>query len=313
MKKAIPLIAFLLLSFVSAVGLAEVKAEYLAKGPIVVDNITIIDGLGNSPVQGRDIVIEEGRISVISKAGESAHPANATIVDGEGLTAMPGLIDLHYHLKGGWSGGNAMQDKYPPSELLTDPAIQQSLAAMLYSGVKTAYDMGSTHDWIVKQRDRINGGEIVGPRYFIAGVPFSQEPTGWDAAVRGETVGEPEPDALSTKIDTQDPDELGERLDRYSSDGISLIKLYSGASALAASFLIKEAKKRNIRTVADLWQLNMDADWMRMTGLDGWAHASPYPISKDALKWMADNDKFIIATMVIGDNHVWFASKRRRR
>ena len=287
------------LCLISAGCWSQSDSQYLSDGPVLISNVTVIDGLGNAPVVGQDILIIDGKIASITATKEIDAPSGATVIDG--LTAYPGLIDLHYHLKGGWSGGNAMQDKYPPSELLEDSALQQSLAALLYAGVTAALDMGSTHNFVVQQRDRINGGEFIGPRYYVVGVPFSQEPSGWDGAVRGETVGEPPADALSTKVDSQDPDALGEILDRYVNDDIRIIKLYSGISALGATFLLKEAKKRDIIAVADLWQMNFSADWMRMTGLDGWAHASPYRASDEGLKWMAENDRFVIATITVGE------------
>ena len=118
-------------------------------------------------------------------------------------------------------------------------------------------------------------------------MPFSQDPSGWDGAVRAETVGEPDPAELSTKVVSPDPDELSKSLDIYVDNDIEIIKLYSGMSALGATFLLREAKKRGIVAVADLWQLNMDADWMKMTGLDGWAHSSPFAVTEEANKWMA--------------------------
>ena len=295
------LAAVFCLCMLSAGCWSQASSDYLSDGPVFISNVTVIDGLGNDPVSGQNILIVDGKISAITDSSESAAPAGATVIDGDGLTAYPGLIDLHYHLKGGWSGGNAMQEKYPPSELLTDSAIQQSLAAMLYAGVTAALDMGSTHSFIVEQRDRIDRGELFGPRYYIVGVPFSQAPSGWDGATYAETVGEPPADALSTKVDTQDPEALGEILDRYAADGIRTIKLYSGISALGATFLLKEAKKRDITSVADLWQMNFSADWMRMTGLDGWAHASPHPASNESLQWMAENDRFVVPTITVGE------------
>jgi hypothetical protein len=141
----------------------------------------------------------------------------------------------------------------------------------------------------------------MGPRFFTTGMPFSQAPSGWDGAVMAETVGEPDPAELSSKVVTPDPDELGKLLDTYVENDIEIIKLYSGMSALGATFLLREAKKRGITAVADLWQLNMDADWMRMTGLDGWAHSSPFEVSSAANEWMALNNRFVIATANVGE------------
>lgn len=283
----------------STICLAQVEKDYLGEGPILVRNVTVIDGLGNAPVAAQDIVIVDGRIADISDTGTADVPSGIAEIDGTGLTAMPGLIDMHFHLKGGWAGGNAMADKYPPDT--SHKGIQRNLAAMLYSGVTTGVDMGSTHSFIVAEKAKLDAGEYIAPRYHIVGVPFSQEPSGWDGAVRGETVGEPAHDALATKIDTDDPEKIGAILQKYQDDGISIIKLYSGMGAHASTFLINEANRRGMTTVADLWKLNMSADWMRTTNLHGWAHATPNPVSDMGLQWMVENDKFVIATMNVGE------------
>ena len=50
-----------------------------------------IDGGGAS-----DLIVEDG---VIAEAGRSLSRAGATVVDADGLTALPGLVDLHTHLR----------------------------------------------------------------------------------------------------------------------------------------------------------------------------------------------------------------------
>jgi len=52
---------------------------------------------------------------------------------------------------------------------------------------------------------------------------------------------------------------------------------------------------------ADLCQLNMDVDWMRMTGLDGWAYSTPFDVPDSANEWMAANGKLVIATANVGE------------
>ncbi len=298
-----PLIPFIAAAVValSSASQAQVEKDYLSTGPIFIQNINIIDGMGNPPMTGQDVLVKDGKIASIRATGASGAPDGATTIDGTGLTAMPGLIEMHFHLKGGWSGGNALQEKYPPDELLTHKAIQQNLAALLYAGVTTGLDMGSTQSFIVEEKRKIDAGEYIAPRYHVVGVPFSQEPSGWDGAVRGETIGEPPADALATKIDTHDPLAIGIILQRYREDGIRIIKLYSGMGAHAATFLIKEADKRGITTIADLWKLNMSSEWMRATNLHGWAHATPTPVSQEGLKWMVENDKFVVPTITVGE------------
>ena len=276
-----------------AIANAAVQDEYLSEGPLFVQNVTVIDGMGNPPVEGQDILIQDGQISAITATGTTSAPEGATVIDGKGLTAMPGLIDMHYHLGGGWTAGFVLQDKYPEQN---DPAaIQQNLAALLYAGVTTAFDMGNPHRWIIEQRRKVRAGEYIAPRYFITGMAISQHPSGWDGL--GGSA-----DMLTVKIETPDREEIGKILDDlYVANDINFIKIYSGISALTATWVIQEAEERGLTVVADLWQLNMSPDWMRMTGLHGWAHATPNPVSQEGLDWMRENDKFVVANAVLGE------------
>ncbi|MFC2094037.1 amidohydrolase family protein [Bacteroidota bacterium] len=278
-------------------GSTTIADGYLSGGEFLIRNITVIDGLGSNEKIQQDIWIKDGKIFSIAPTGELIVSKSATVIEGTGLTAMPGLIDMHIHLKGSWTGGNILPDIYDAG--FDDKSLQQTLAAFLYSGVTATLDVGNKTKFVVSARERIKRGEFIGPRYFATGMPFSQSPSGWDGAAKAEGLTNPED--LSVKIDTNDPEAIGKILDEYLENDIHIIKMYSGMSALAGTFLNNEAKKRGITTIADLWQLNMDHSWMQMTGLNGWAHSSPFEVSDLANKWMADNNRFIIATANVGE------------
>jgi imidazolonepropionase-like amidohydrolase len=48
----------------------------------------------------RDVVIRDGSIQSIEQAGSHAPPADAVVIDGRGRYLMPGLIDMHVHVRG---------------------------------------------------------------------------------------------------------------------------------------------------------------------------------------------------------------------
>jgi len=297
MQKIVTGLLGALIGVLATVGYAQDGPRYAHVGPALISNVRVIDGLGNAPVENQDILVVDGKIAAIADSGTLDAPDGAITIDGAGLTAMPGLIDMHIHLKGGWTGGNAMKEKYSAGK--SDPEIQQTLSAFLYSGVTTVLDTGNPTVWATTQRDRINGGELMGPRFHTTGMPVSQAPSGWDGAAAAE--GHTDPAEFSYKVTSPDPADINKILDNFAENDIKIIKLYSGISALGSTFLLREAKKRNIRAIADLWQLNMDVDWMRMTGLDGWAHSTPFEVPDSANAWMAANDRFVIATANVGE------------
>jgi hypothetical protein len=82
------------------------KPRYEWEGSTLLRNIRVIDGLGNRPQMGQDLLIANGKIQAVGKSGSLNVPTDARIIDGDGLTAMPGLIDAHMHLSSGWRGPN---------------------------------------------------------------------------------------------------------------------------------------------------------------------------------------------------------------
>ena len=273
---------------------AQEGPRYAHTGPTIITDVRVIDGLGNPPLEHRDIVLADGKIAAIGPTGYVQAPDNVLRIDGAGLTAMPGLIDMHIHLQGGWAHGNIEGEKY--AIRYDDEAIQQRLSGYLHAGVTTLHEMGADYDFALKNRQRINSGELMGPRFFSAAAPWSQVPTGWEALPTGGEGGF----NISNKVD--DLTTIGGRLDRYKADGIEIIKLYTGISHHAARFLIKEAHARGIRTVADLWDLNLDKTFMQATGLDGWAHSAGFEVVSDENhEWMAANDRFIVVTANVGE------------
>ena len=128
---------------------------YSSSGPILIQDVAVIDGLGNRRRDGVDILIEGERIVAM---GELSPSENIVLIDGSKLTVMPGLVDLHVHV-----GGLLNFDGFKRLPR------QKTLDALLYAGVTTALDLGSPHDHIVAARDAIDQGELRGPRLVITG------------------------------------------------------------------------------------------------------------------------------------------------
>lgn len=291
----------MLLSIIGSLMAFSVMTVYAKDGPsylhtedTVIIGIRLIDGLGNEPVKNQDIVVVGGKIAAIGPSGSVEVPADALKIDGRGLTALPGLIDMHIHLQGGWAHGNVEGKKY--AVRYDDDAIQQRLNGYMYAGVTTLFEMGNDYQFALKNRERINSGKMMGPRFITAAQPWSQAPTGWETLDTGGGASF----NISNKVD--DFETIGPRLDRYKADGIDLIKLYTGISHHAARVLIKEAHARGIRTVADLWDLNLDRTFMMATGLDGWAHSAGFEVvTASEHEWMAENDRFVVVTVNVGE------------
>jgi imidazolonepropionase-like amidohydrolase len=152
--------------------------------PLVITDVTLIDGTGSPAREGVTIFIREGLITDIVAADEATLPAGATVIDGAGKYVIPGLADMHVHFG---TGGLEASDS-----LTVDRVLRQ----FLFYGVTTVLNVGATNgsvDEIVELRQRIAEGELQAPNIYATGglltVPGSHPiatimhvPVGADAA-----------------------------------------------------------------------------------------------------------------------------------
>ena len=261
-------------------AIAQVDRAYLHDGPILIRNVTVIDGLGNLPAPMRDVLIHDGRIEKTAVHGMIGDlPDGTRTIDGEGLTAMPGLIDLHVHI-GNVSFRQGEFENWDPA------GIQKTLNAHIYAGVTTVQDLGSDHDSIVGLRDAIESGERLGPRIIASGETVQRLATVKD-------VGN------LTSEETQS--EIKEIVETRVAANIDVLKLYAGLSNWSARHLVRAAKQHDLRVVADFWCSNLGITTFRVTEIDGYAHGTCHEISDEDARWMAQNDKFAMMTLMAFD------------
>ena len=132
----------------------------------------IIDGYGGPVIENGVILVAGDRIISVGREGELKVPAGATVIDANGHTVMPGLIDMHVHLH---LVGHGDYKRWDDLYGTRDAAVVMPIAAhqLLMAGVTTARDLGARLDDILTVKRRIAAGEIPGPRLFVTG-PFIQ-------------------------------------------------------------------------------------------------------------------------------------------
>jgi imidazolonepropionase-like amidohydrolase len=113
----------------------------------VLRNVRLIDGIADQPKERVSILIKGDRIAEIID-GDGPSGPDVDVVEGEGKTVMPGLIDTHVH-----------------ATLVDDI----DLSLFIATGVTTARDVGGRLDKVLTLRDRLNRGEVLGPRLFVCG------------------------------------------------------------------------------------------------------------------------------------------------
>jgi len=132
----------------------------------------VLDGFGGPPLEQGVILIEGGRIAAVGSVGDLEIPADAIRVNTDGMTVMPGLIDMHVHMMLlGHGDYRRWDDLY--GDRMNDLVMPIAADQLLWSGVTSARDLGANPDEILELRRQIDDGEIPGPRLFVSG-PFLQ-------------------------------------------------------------------------------------------------------------------------------------------
>ena len=126
------------------------NAQHPAPLPaLVIRGATLIDGTAGAPVANSVIVIRDGRIAAVGKAGAVSIPKNARVIDAAGKWIIPGLVDAHVHYgQSGWFDARPdaadVRAEYPYPQVvasLRDHA-DRFFRAYLCSGVTATFDVG---------------------------------------------------------------------------------------------------------------------------------------------------------------------------
>ncbi len=135
---------------------------------LALTNGILIDGRGGEPQEGMTIIIENERISRVGRDGQVQIPREASVIDAQGGSILPGLIDTHVHF----------MLEYPDvlRGLLTPPSLSllqaiPRMRATLEAGVTTIRDAGGSPAGLKMAVER---GIVAGPRMQVAVSIISQ-------------------------------------------------------------------------------------------------------------------------------------------
>lgn len=128
-------------------------------------NARIVDGTAPEPTDPMGIVIEDGKIRDV---GPGVTADTDEVLDMEGLTVMPGLVDCHVHVIA--TTANLGLNAALPSSLV---AARSSLLMrdMIMRGFTTVRDLGGADRGL---QQAVDEGAFLGPRLVICGKALSQ-------------------------------------------------------------------------------------------------------------------------------------------
>ncbi|MDB4491202.1 amidohydrolase family protein [Luminiphilus sp.] len=148
----------LLLAVISATAQAESQL-------VLFTGVNVFDGRSESLASNTDVLVEG---NMIKQLGANLNVADATVINGEGRTLMPGLIEAHGHIIGA---------AFSATELVS--TYWDAVGAKMLVRAQDYFNMGFTTvrdggAWALGTKQAIDDGTAVGPRILSPGSGISQ-------------------------------------------------------------------------------------------------------------------------------------------
>lgn len=276
---------------------------------LVINNTRLWDGTGSPVREDMAVAIEGGRIARVGRTAEIGSAEDAEVIDGHGMTLMPGLIDCHDHLN---SFGYGLAEKWG----LTEPTstrhlrVGSVLKRTLESGYTTLRDAGGLDAGF---RMAVEEGLVPGPRLQVTLSPIT--PPGGLGEHRSPSGHHPPgpPDPSLPDGVTNGPDGMRGKVREMVRAGADAIKTATtGGASSRPDFgpsdslmtreemdaLVSEAHGHGRRVMCHA----LGGAGLRMAveaGVDSIEHGTNLDEDPDLAKMMADKDVFYIPTFSV--------------
>jgi imidazolonepropionase-like amidohydrolase len=196
----------------------------------------LIDGFGNQPLANSVILIKDGVIEQVGTVATLPVPAGYKVVSTEGMDVLPGLWENHAHLMLNGHADYVHWDKTYINRL-SNEIMPASAIQLLLAGVTSVRDLGAPLQDSVNVKQRIEAGEIPGPRLFISG-PFLQH------------RAYPGTEAFRWSI--FNVKDARQKVDKLAAAGVDIVKLIDQdkMSLEEAQAIVEQAHKHGLKVVA---------------------------------------------------------------
>ena len=196
---------------------------------------TLLDGLGGPPIYDSVILVADGKIEAVGTTDSLEVPTGYAVIDTNAQTVLPGLWEMHAHLMLTGHSDYTHWDKTYINRLASE-IMPASAVQLLLAGITTARDLGAPLRDSIEVKQRINAGEIPGPRLFVSG-PFIQH--------------EPYPGTQAFRWGVNGVNDARAKVRRLAEAGVDVIKLVDQdeMTRAEAKAVIDEAHKHGLPVV----------------------------------------------------------------
>lgn len=262
----------------------------------------IIDGTGAKPIVDGVVLVEGERIIAVGNASEIDIPEAAEVIDTNGLTIMPGLIDVHVHFDLlGHSNYDQWFARYE-DRMRTD-IMPSAAKAMLIAGVTAVRDLGADVENIFWLREQVNSGSLPGPRTFIAGPFLRKTKTSFvsttykdtwvienpaDAREKVRKLHKMGVDLIKTQDENLSEAELTAIYDESHKLGLRVASHIYAADAIRTALKAGLGEYDTIEHIGEYEAMTYDNDIVQMI-LDQKVVMAPTVIARDGLRQIIEN------------------------
>ena len=215
--------------------------------PLAIVDVNVVDVMHGETHGRQTVVIADGRITAAGSSDAVSVPTQAIRIPGEGRYLIPGLWDMHIHLRS--------------SEAKPDVALVDENAALLDlflpNGVVGVREMGGDlAESVFRWREEIRSGRRIGPRILTAGRKIDQVPAAWPGS-----------------LGVQTPEAAREAVRQVKQSGADFVKVYfSDVRPEVLSAVVDEAHKAGLKVVGHR-AYNLPIQTVLDLGQDGIEHA----------------------------------------
>jgi hypothetical protein len=256
----------------------EVRATRdIPRGTAVLRGARALTMRGHEIIENADIVIADNRIQAIGPRGQVQVPSDARVIDVSGKWIIPGFVDTHYHAQ--WLVNE-----------IHNSNVWQYPANLAY-GVTTTRDPQTSSTDILTYSDRVETGEMIGPRIFSTG----------PGVFAGEQIASLE----------QARNVLKRYAEYYDT---KTLKMYMSGNRQQRQWIIMAAKELELKPTTEGgldFKLNLTH---AMDGYPGMEHTFPiYPVYEDVVRLFAESQILYSPTLIVsyggpmGENF-WYAT-----
>jgi len=211
---------------------SRVKAPYPPdSGTLAIRCGSLIDGLADETTTDRWVLIRDGRIADVLPGSARVRGYERSL-DLSGFTCLPGFIDTHTHITDKANETRDLSIYYTRSIEEERRISRRNAEITLFAGFTTVRNVGAYGGWSGRDiRDRINAGEIAGPRVQTAGYYLTIPGGGGDLVIPG--IDESEiPERVRLGV-ARGPDEFRRKAEEAVAGGADVLKVIASGAVLA--------------------------------------------------------------------------------